>query len=1055
MLDSDGNVVSTTLTNDEGRYIFTEVAPGNYKLMEEDPAGYASVSDFDRSTGDNDADGAAESDLLVDNMIAVTLEAGEDDEDNDFVDALVTTSTTSTPIVTTTEPINPASISGKVTQDTLDGPPISGVTISLLDSDGNVVSTTLTNDEGRYIFTEVAPGNYKLMEEDPAGYASVSDFDRSTGDNDADGAAESDLLVDNMIAVTLEAGEDDEDNDFVDTLVTTSTTSTPIVTTTEPINPASISGKVTQDTLDGPPISGVTISLLDSDGNVVSTTLTNDEGRYIFTEVAPGNYKLMEEDPAGYASVSDFDRSTGDNDADGAAESDLLVDNMIAVTLEAGEDDEDNDFVDALVTTSTTSTPIVTTTEPINPASISGKVTQDTLGGPPISGVTISLLDSDGNVVSTTLTNDEGRYIFTEVAPGNYKLMEEDPAGYASVSDFDRSTGDNDADGAAESDLLVDNMIAVTLEAGEDDEDNDFVDTLVTTSTTSTPIVTTTEPINPASISGKVTQDTLDGPPISGVTISLLDSDGNVVSTTLTNDEGRYIFTEVAPGNYKLMEEDPAGYASVSDFDRSTGDNDADGAAESDLLVDNMIAVTLEAGEDDEDNDFVDTLVTTSTTSTPIVTTTEPINPASISGKVTQDTLDGPPISGVTISLLDSDGNVVSTTLTNDEGRYIFTEVAPGNYKLMEEDPAGYASVSDFDRSTGDNDADGAAESDLLVDNMIAVTLEAGEDDEDNDFVDALVTTSTTSTPIVTTTEPINPASISGKVTQDTLDGTPISGVTISLLDSDGNVVSTTLTNDEGRYIFTEVAPGNYKLMEEDPAGYASVSDFDRSTGDNDADGAAESDLLVDNMIAVTLEAGEDDEDNDFVDALVTTSTTSTPIVTTTEPINPASISGKVTQDTLGGPPISGVTISLLDSDGNVVSTTLTNDEGRYIFTEVAPGNYKLMEEDPAGYASVSDFDRSTGDNDADGAAESDLLVDNMIAVTLEAGEDDEDNDFVDTFVTTSTTAEPDSTSSTPLPPCGTIRITEILYDPSGPLGGDKDGEWIEIYNNDCDAIGK
>ena len=69
-----------------------------------------------RSTGDNDADGAAESDLLVDNMIAVTLEAGEDDEDNDFVDALVTTSTTSTPIVTTTEPINPASISGKVTK---------------------------------------------------------------------------------------------------------------------------------------------------------------------------------------------------------------------------------------------------------------------------------------------------------------------------------------------------------------------------------------------------------------------------------------------------------------------------------------------------------------------------------------------------------------------------------------------------------------------------------------------------------------------------------------------------------------------------------------------------------------------------------------------------------------------------------------------------------------------------------------------------------------------------------------------------------------------------
>lgn len=54
--------------------------------MEEDPAGLTSMSDFDRSTGTdeatglNDPNGTSEENLVTDNKIFVTLVPGEDDK---------------------------------------------------------------------------------------------------------------------------------------------------------------------------------------------------------------------------------------------------------------------------------------------------------------------------------------------------------------------------------------------------------------------------------------------------------------------------------------------------------------------------------------------------------------------------------------------------------------------------------------------------------------------------------------------------------------------------------------------------------------------------------------------------------------------------------------------------------------------------------------------------------------------------------------------------------------------------------------------------------------
>ena len=53
---------------------------------------------------------------------------------------------------------------------TPDTPPIAGVTMQLLDADGNVIGTTQTDADGNYVFGNLAPGNYGVREVQPAGY---------------------------------------------------------------------------------------------------------------------------------------------------------------------------------------------------------------------------------------------------------------------------------------------------------------------------------------------------------------------------------------------------------------------------------------------------------------------------------------------------------------------------------------------------------------------------------------------------------------------------------------------------------------------------------------------------------------------------------------------------------------------------------------------------------------------------------------------------------------------------------------------------------------------
>jgi hypothetical protein len=85
----------------------------------------------------------------------------------------------------------------------------------------------------------------------------------------------------------------------------------------------------------------------------------------------------------------------------------------------------------------------------------------------------ITLKNVNDIAVATTETDAAGDYIFIEVAPGNYTVMEEnDPLFPIDVSDYDTEVDGDEFDG----DTTVDNAVKVTLKQAEIDAGNNFVD---------------------------------------------------------------------------------------------------------------------------------------------------------------------------------------------------------------------------------------------------------------------------------------------------------------------------------------------------------------------------------------------------------------------------------------------------------------------------------------------------------------------------------------------------------------------------------------------------
>ena len=437
------------------------------------------------------------------------------------------------------------------------------------------------------------------------------------------------------------------------------------------------------------------------------------------------------------------------------------------------------------------------------PITISGTVYEDMLadnvqepGDPGIGGVQLALWTLDGgNYVATgqtTTTDALGHYKFADVLPGTYRVVETQPAGYFSVGASAGTVGGQTRGAVTTSDIIS----GIALEGGEDSVANDFAE------------------MKSASISGYVYADDNNNgifdegeTPIGGVALTLLDEAGNPTGqTAVTDANGYYHFENLMPGIYGLSETQPAGY-----YDGRETEGSAGGIAHNpgDLID----LVPLDPGINATDYNFGE------------------LRPASISGRVYVDLnedsvhqADEPVLSGVTIYLLDAAGEPIATTTTNDKGAYFFGNLKPDTYGVAEVQPAGYLDGAEQLGSAGGR-LDGN-------DRMADVALGSGVNATDYDFCEIL------------------PGRISGYVFQDgptiqvkqgdgipdvpllrdgklTPDDQRLGGIVLQLadasgvplLDANGNPI-TTVTNADGYYEFTMLAPGVYSVLEVQPAEY-------------------------------------------------------------------------------------------------------------------------------------------------------------------------------------------------------------------------------------------
>ncbi len=292
-----------------------------------------------------------------------------------------------------------------------------------------------------------------------------------------------------------------------------------------------------------------------------------------------------------------------------------------------------------------------------------------------IADVKVTLKDLDGNILDTTYTNTNGKYIFDNLKNGNYQVDFETPEGYA-ASPSNQGNDALDSDGPTNAQAVISDGNNLTVDQG-------FYQTETPTHNVGDKVW---EDLNKDGIQDQ------NEPGIANVKVTLKDADGNVVDTRTTDDKGNYLFEKVKEGEYTIEFETPEGYTPTV-TGQGTSDNDSNGTS---------TKVTVKDGDDlTIDSGFTQ------------VTPEPPTH--NVGDKVWDDlNKDGiqddnePGISNVKVTLKDADGNVVDTRTTDANGNYLFENVKEGDYTIEFETPEGYTPTV-TGQGTSDNDSNGTS----------------------------------------------------------------------------------------------------------------------------------------------------------------------------------------------------------------------------------------------------------------------------------------------------------------------------------------------------------
>ncbi|HDK4332867.1 TPA: carboxypeptidase regulatory-like domain-containing protein, partial [Staphylococcus aureus] len=395
-----------------------------------------------------------------------------------------------------------------------------------------------------------------------------------------------------------------------------------------------------------------------------------------------------------------------------------------------------------------------------------------------ISGVTVTLKDESGNVLKTVTTDADGKYKFTDLDNGNYKVEFITPEGYTPTTVTSGSDIEKDSNGLTTTGVIngADNM---TLDSGFYKTPKYNLGNYVWEDTNK---------------DGK--QDSTEKG-ISGVTVTLKNENGEVLQTTKTDKDGKYQFTGLENGTYKVEFETPAGYTPTQVGSGTDEGIDSNGTSTTGVIK-------------DKDNDTIDSGFYKPTYNLGDYVW-EDTNKNGVQDK------DEKGISGVTVTLKDENDKVLQTVTTDENGKYQFTDLKNGTYKVEFETPSGYTPTSVTSGNDTEKDSNGLTTTGVIkdADNM---TLDSG-------FY---------KTPKYSLGDYVWYDSNKDGKQDSTEKG--IKDVTVTLLNEKGEVIGTTKTDENGKYRFDNLDSGKYKVIFEKPAGLTQTG-TNTTEDDKDADG--------------------------------------------------------------------------------------------------------------------------------------------------------------------------------------------------------------------------